>query len=144
MKVALRFSLLILLALPLRGPSTLQFRGSQASARQLQHYQFQPDTLPQPSETSSAENAPSIEEKPANAALHLPLGFVIAEFAADLRGPRWMAQAPNGDIFVAESRAGRITILRADNSNSRGSERFVFTDGLSLPFGLSFRGDDLS
>src|SRR5437763_8522519 len=133
MRVALRFSLLILLALPLRGQSTLQFRGSEASARLLQHYQFQPDKLPQPSETSSAENAPSIEEKPANAALHLPPGFVITEFAADLRGPRWMAQAPNGDIFVAESRSGRITtILRADKSNSRASERFVFADGLHL------------
>ena len=143
MRVALRFSLLILLALPLRGQSTLQFRGSEASARLLQHYQFQPDKLPQPSETSSAENAPSVEEKPANATLHLPPGFVITEFAADLRGPRWMAQAPNGDIFVAESRAGRITILRADKSNSRASERFVFADGLNLPFGMAFRGDYL-
>src|SRR5437667_7473381 len=121
MRVALRFSLLILLALPLRGQSTLQFRGSEASARLLQHYQFQPDKLPQPSETSSAENAPSIEEKPANAALHLPLGFVITEFAADLRGPRWMAQAPNGDIFVAESGVARLTVLPPGRSNGRDS-----------------------
>src|SRR5207248_8050215 len=139
MRVALRFSLLILLAQPLRGQSTLEFRGSEASARLLQHYQFQPDKLPQPSETSSAENAPSVEEKPANATLHLPPGFVITEFAADLRGPRWMAQAPNGDIFVAESRSGRVIVLRASDS-SRVSERFVFTDGLNLPFGMAFRG----
>src|SRR5438045_8073797 len=99
MKAVLLCFLLVLLALPLGGQSTLEFRGSQASARLVQHYQFHADKLPRPSESSSAENAPSLVEKPANASLQLPPGFVISEFAADLRGPRWMAQAPNGDIF---------------------------------------------
>src|SRR5438045_9125062 len=140
MRVALRVSPLTLLALPRRGQSALQFRGSEASARLLQHYQFQPDKLPQPGETSSAENVPSVEEKPANATLHLPPGFVITEFAADLRGPRWMAQAPNGDIFVAESRSRRVTVLRASGDSSHVSERFVFRDGPNLPLGMPVLG----
>jgi glucose/arabinose dehydrogenase len=48
-----------------------------------------------------------------------------------------MKLAPNGDIFVAESKAGRIRVLHLDRgAPSVGSE--VFADGLNLPFGIAF------
>ena len=51
MKAVLPCFLLVLLALPLGGQSTLEFRGSEASARLLQHYQFDANKLPSPSES---------------------------------------------------------------------------------------------
>ena len=37
----------------------------------------------------------------------------ITEFASGLKEPRVVRVAPNGDIFVAESGAGRVTVLTA-------------------------------
>src|SRR5919109_954236 len=143
MKIGLCSLLLLFAAVPPPEQRAVEFRGSEASARLLQHYEFKADNLPAPGATSSAENSPLVNERPADAVLHLPPGFVINEFASDLRAPRWMAQAPNGDIFVAESRAGRITILRPTEDGNHAGERFVFAEGLKLPFGMAFHGDHL-
>jgi hypothetical protein len=76
--------------------------------------------------------------KPASAQLKVPAGFTVKEFASGLRNPRQMRVAPNGDIFVAESEAGRIHILRpsADGASVEKSE--VFANGLHYPFGIGF------
>ena len=66
----------------------------------------------------------------------VPPGFRVALFAADLRGPRAMTGAPNGDVFVAETRAGRIRVLRAADGAAKPSETEVFAAGLNRPFGL--------
>ena len=53
--------------------------------------------------------------KPSDAliqSLRLPPGFHIAEWADGLNQPRVMAAAPNGDIYVSDSSAGTITLLR--------------------------------
>jgi len=53
-----------------------------------------------------------------------------------LAGPRIIRSAPNGDVFVAESEAGRISVLRADSS---GTARVsVFASDLTYPFGIAF------
>ena len=49
------------------------------------------------------------DEKPA-----VPPGFEITLFAEGLDQPRIIRAAPNGDIFVAESAAGRIRVLRPE------------------------------
>jgi glucose/arabinose dehydrogenase len=49
-----------------------------------------------------------------------------------------MRTAPNGDIFVAETRAGRIHVLRAPDGADQPSESSVFAEGLSGPFGIAF------
>lgn len=41
-----------------------------------------------------------------------PPGFVVLPFAR-LEGPRAIQVAPNGDIFVAETAAGQVSVLRA-------------------------------
>ena len=45
--------------------------------------------------------------------------------------------APNGDIFVAESYAGRIHLLRASGRCNLGGSS-VFASGLNRPFGIAF------
>ena len=71
-----------------------------------------PDAMPAPYLTTSAHRAPSVVQRPVGAASHLPPGFEVEQFAAGLQQPRTLRVAPGGDVFVAESAAGRLRILR--------------------------------
>ncbi|MFM2288041.1 MAG: hypothetical protein RL684_1184, partial [Pseudomonadota bacterium] len=62
-------------------------------------------------------------------------------FATGLHGPRTLRVAPNGDVFVAEMRKGRIVVLRPGADGARAATTQVFADGLTLPFGLAFYPD---
>jgi glucose/arabinose dehydrogenase len=66
----------------------------------------------------------------------VPPGFEVSLFAEGLDQPRLIRAAPNGDIFVAESAAGRIRVLRPTEAAMPRSE--IFASGLSVPFGISF------
>jgi glucose/arabinose dehydrogenase len=110
----------------------------------LRHYNITLKDLPQPNATPNAVNPSRVIPKPEGASLTLPPGFAVETYAeGDLRRPRWMALAANGDVFVSEHQAGRITILRDGNSDGRVDERFVFAEGLKQPFGLAFWRDYL-
>jgi glucose/arabinose dehydrogenase len=76
--------------------------------------------------------------KPISAAPKVPPGFQVELFASDLRDPRTVRVAPNGDIFVAESEPGRIRVLRAADGAARPSRSDVFASGLDQPFGIAF------
>jgi glucose/arabinose dehydrogenase len=99
--------------------------------RHLSHHEVRPDQLPKPYATRSAAKVPDIVKRPASAAFLLPPGFHIAVFAEGFDEPRNMALAPNGDVFVAETAGGRITILRGDR-------HFAFASDVDRPFGLAF------
>jgi glucose/arabinose dehydrogenase len=96
------------------------------------------DALPAPFATPSGRNFPQVIDKPANAQLEAPAGFAVTTFTSDVEGPRVMRIAPNGDIFVTETQAGRIKVLRptADHSGVASSE--IFAEGLDRPFGMQF------
>src|SRR5438105_2214847 len=71
---------------------------------------FTVDDLPTPYATKSADNAVDVVARPASAVLKVPAGFQVELVASDLDDPRTLAVAPNGDVFIAESRPGRIRI----------------------------------
>ena len=96
-----------------------------------------PDAMPAPYVATSAARAPSVVPRPAGAALRVPPGFVVEQFAAGLDRPRTLRVAPNGDVFVAESAAARVRVLREPVGTSR-PQTTVFADGLSYPFGIAF------
>ena len=100
--------------------------------------------LPPPFSTVSSGNGPQVVKQPTNATLSVLPGFTIRLFAAGLSGPRLLRVAPNGDIFVAETRANRIRVLRAADGADAPSENQIFADGLDRPFGIAFypSGDD--
>lgn len=107
-----------------------------------QTFQIKPQDLPKPYETESARRSSKVIEQPADAKFNLPKGFKINVFAeGDLKYPRWMVLAPNGDVFVADSRANSVVILRDTNKDGTADERFVFSDKLSQPFGMAFWKD---
>ncbi len=105
-----------------------------------QRYSVDPAALPAPFATESAINPPRRVPRPADAMLRVPDGFVATLFADDMKGPRHFAVAPSGDVFVAETFAGRIVVLRDPQGSGRASERSVFVEGLRRPHGMQFHG----
>ena len=87
-----------------------------------------------------------------NGGLSLPQGFCAVVVAENLSGPRHMAVAPNGDLFVATAGArgggrGGVVALRDTNGDGRADERARFGDaggtGILLHDGyLYFAPDD--
>lgn len=94
--------------------------------------------LPQPYATPSAGNGPRIVKRPDWAWPKALPGFKVELFASDLKNPRLMRTAPNGDIFVAETRAGRIHLLRGIGADGKAQQSEVFAAGLNEPFGIAF------
>jgi glucose/arabinose dehydrogenase len=96
------------------------------------------DALPAPYATPSVGNAVRVVRPPADAKLRVPPGFEVKQFAGGLAGPRLLRAAPNGDIFVAETGAGRIRVLRPAEYGTTASRNEVFASGLRGPFGMAF------
>ena len=94
--------------------------------------------LPQPYATESVRNRPDDIEPPANAAPRVPEGFEVQRFASKLDKPRMLRRAPNGDIFVAESKADRLRVLRDADGDGRAELNEVFSEDLDQPFGIAF------
>ena len=94
--------------------------------------------LPPPFKTASAGNNPRVVKQPAGAALSVPTGFAVRLFVAGLTNPRLLRVAPNGDIFLAETGANRIRVLRAADGADAPAENQIFAEGLNRPFGIAF------
>ncbi|WP_406698498.1 sorbosone dehydrogenase family protein [Singulisphaera sp. Ch08] len=94
--------------------------------------------LATPYDTPSARNNPKVVKRPQGAWPKAPAGFEVTEFATGLNNPRVIARAPNGDLFVAESRANRVRILRDADGDGKPELSQVFADGLARPFGIAF------
>ena len=98
---------------------------------------IKPQDLPPPYATRSASNTPQVVAA-RGGQLHAPPGFDVKLFAQGLHGPRAIRTAPNGDIFVAESEAGRIRVLRPSADGASAGENQIFASGLREPFGIAF------
>ena len=95
-------------------------------------------SLPPPHDTPSADNGAHMVPRPDGALPQVPPGFKVALFAWDLSNPRKIVTAPNGDIFVAESGANRIKVLRASDGATSPETTSIYADGLRQPFGIAF------
>ena len=110
-----------------------------APASPLRTYNLKPSDLPPPNPAEDAVNPPRVVPRPPGAQLIMPPGFSVATFAeGDFREPRWLALAPNGDVFLSDSRAGRIIVLRDANKDGVAEERFTFVENMKQPFGMAF------
>jgi glucose/arabinose dehydrogenase len=94
--------------------------------------------LPQPYATQSSNNGPELVARPENVwPVALP-GFKVELYASGLENPRTLRTAPNGDIFLAESEAGRIRVFRGVTADGKPEQSSVFASGLKHPYGLAF------
>jgi glucose/arabinose dehydrogenase/cytochrome c5 len=94
--------------------------------------------LPSPFATASAGNGPTLIPRPADAVPKAPPGFKVALYAEQLHNPRRMLTAPNGDVFVAETKAGQLTVFRGLGPDGKPVQRKIFIKGLNEPYGLAF------
>jgi glucose/arabinose dehydrogenase len=94
--------------------------------------------LPKPFATESARNGPEVVPRPENAwPVALP-GFKVELYQTGLDNPRLLRRAPNGDIFLAEMRAGRIRVFRGMTSDGKPEQSAIFASGLQNPYGIAF------
>src|ERR1035441_906289 len=52
--------------------------------------------------------------------------------------PRLIMTAPNGDLFLADSGAGEIIVLRGVGRDGKATQIATFASGLDHPFGIAF------
>jgi glucose/arabinose dehydrogenase len=97
-----------------------------------------PLDLPPPYATPSATVPAKVIERPAKAWPQAPPGFLVQLYATGLENPRLMRTAPNGDVFLAESQAGKIVVLRGIDSKGKVQTVQTFAAGLDKPFGMAF------
>jgi glucose/arabinose dehydrogenase len=94
--------------------------------------------LPQPFATDSATNPPRVVARPADMWPQAAPGFKVDLYASGLGGPRQIRRAPNGDLFIAESRTGQLKIFRGRGADGKPEQVSVFATGLRQPFGIAF------
>jgi glucose/arabinose dehydrogenase len=97
---------------------------------------IRPSDLPPADLGASFANGARIVRRSPNQKPVVPPGFEVSLFAEGLDEPRLIRAAPNGDIFVAESFAGTVRVMRP--STTGGPRDEVFASGLSAPFGIAF------
>ena len=94
--------------------------------------------LPAPYATRSSSNSPSFADRRAGAMPQVPEGFAVEQIARGLEDARLLRTAPNGDVFVAESSAGRIMVLRPTGAAGQPVRIETFASDLNAPFGIAF------
>src|SRR5271156_5815025 len=114
--------------------------------------------LPQPKPEESVNNTPRVVPRPADSWPVAPNGFKVTLYAGgdsapmqradnkehmQLSGgtftmPRLIRTAPNGDLFLADSGAGTIFILRGSGPDGKAAQIEKFATGLDHPFGIAF------
>jgi glucose/arabinose dehydrogenase len=105
---------------------------------------IRPTDLPQPRLHENDHEAPDFQRKPAVVAApqgkmpDVPQGFAVQVFASGLKQPRVIRIAPNGDIFLAESGAGRVLVFPAKSAGGAQAKPEVFAENLDRPYGIVF------
>ena len=114
--------------------------------------------LPQPKPEESVRNTARVVARPPDAWPIAPTGFKVTLYAggdappmqpSEVREkmgpskgtftiPRLIRTAPNGDLFVADSGAGVIFILRGVGADGKAAQIEKFATGLDHPFGIAF------
>ncbi len=105
-----------------------------------QRFELHPTDMPKPFATESASNGASTVALGLLVVPDVPEGFTANRFAEGLANARWMTGAPDGEVFLAEPRAGRISLLIDRNGDGRADEHQIFASGLNRPHGLALRG----
>jgi len=97
-------------------------------------------SLPPPFQTPWFRKPTKVVPMPAGHQLLAPAGFAVNVYADGLQFARFMALAPNGDVFLAEPTrdAAKITVLRDADRDGVAEARETFATGLNRPFGLAF------
>jgi glucose/arabinose dehydrogenase len=116
--------------------------------------------LPEPKPAESVDNGPTLVPRPQGAWPIAPAGFKVqlyagGDAAAPMQRsenkqethpptsgtfvmPRIIHAAPNGDLFVADSQAGSVLVLRGVTTAGNAVTVSTYATGLDHPFGIAF------
>jgi glucose/arabinose dehydrogenase len=114
--------------------------------------------LPEPKPEEAGNFTPRVIPRPANAWPIAPPGFKVtlyaggdnapmqradntehmAKAAGTFTMPRLIRVAPNGDLFLADSGAGEVIVLRGVGPDGKAKQVATFASGLDHPFGIAF------
>ena len=115
--------------------------------------------LPEPKPDEAVDNTAHVVPRPADAWPVAPAGFKVTlyaggdakpmqrdenkqQIAAPVQGtfkmPRLIRTAPNGDLFLADSGAGVLWVMRGVGPDGRAVKMEQFAAGLDHPFGIAF------
>ena len=87
-----------------------------------------------PAISAPRPNRGTLADKPVSAMPVVPAGFTVSVYA-EMRAPRMMVYAPNGDLFVSSPATNTITVLRDANNDGVFEARSVYagTPPANLP-----------
>jgi glucose/arabinose dehydrogenase len=115
--------------------------------------------LPEPDPAEAVDNGPSLVPRPQGAWPMAPAGFKVTLYAGGdngqdqasnrkqtdgpatagtFREPRLIRTAPNGDLFVSDSAAGTVFVLRGVGADGKARTISRYATGLDHPFGIAF------
>ena len=94
--------------------------------------------LPQPMPDQSVDNGADLVPRPKDAWPQAPRGFKVELYAQGFTQPRLILTAPNGDLFVADSEAGEVKVLRGVTADGKVKTTETFASNLDHPFGIAF------
>ena len=99
--------------------------------------------LPQPKEDQSVDNGADLVPQPDGAWPQAPAGFKVERYAQGFTEPRLIRTAPNGDLFLADSKGDKIWVMRGVGPDGKAAQKEVYAtlsdpNGKSLPFGINF------
>ena len=75
--------------------------------------------------------------------LRVPAGFRISVFAKDLKNVRWLAVAPNGDVYASRREQGDVLLLRDTDGDGRADEQKIVLQNAKFAHGLALRDGKL-
>lgn len=97
-----------------------------------------PEDLPRPLASEPKASRSEVVARPEGATPKTLEGFSVEAFATGLTGPRVIRVAPNGDIFVTESSAGRVRVFRLADGAIKPEKSEIFASDLERPYGIAF------
>lgn len=115
--------------------------------------------LPPPAQDQAVDNGPKLVDRPDGAWPQAPAGYKVTLYAGGdappmtraenqkqitqakegtFNMPRLIRTAPNGDLFLSDSQAGIVFVLRGMGPDGKAAHIEKFATGLSHPFGIAF------
>lgn len=125
--------------------------GAGPDAARAQQFEQTPGTvitidlnaLPAPYATANTSNSSRTVPMPPLPNLRVPPGFAVNVFARGLSHARAMRVLANGDVLLAQSGVGRITLLRDADGDGTADVNTTFAQGYRFPHGMAVHGGHL-
>ena len=105
-------------------------------------FSVKPEDLPPP-HTGPIVASRSLTVPYAGQEPRVPQGFTATLFASGLAHPRRLLVLPNGDVIVAEQKAGYLTLLRDHDGDGKADWIERHAEGFNGPYGLAWRDGDV-